>query len=112
MIETTTNRPIKTDSSNQVQSDRNKGPQSFQSKQFQNAGSKNPAHDGCNVKPEQLQNNRAETSEVDSVNNIDAASEQSGGVEKASGGNCPGSAMIANILQDLFEALEATRIGR
>ncbi len=111
MIETTTTKPIKTDYSNQVET-RNKGNQSSKSQSFQNAGKKNPAHDGCNVKPEQLQNNRIETGKTETINSTDTTSEQSSGPEKTHGGNCPGSALIANILQDLVQALEATSINR
>lgn len=109
MIETTI-KPAQTDCSNRVQTERT-NTQSFRPQPFQNATSKNPCHDGCNVTEKQLQTSRGNTDTVTKANEVTEQS-QSSGTEKVSGGNCPGSNIIANILQDLFQALEATRIGR
>ena len=110
MIDTTTIRPGNTDSTQQVQTNRNADAQPARGQQFQTAAAGNAGHNGCNLSDEQLQasNNQAEA--VDATNNT--SNEPTAGMDKASGGNCPGSNVIANLLQELIQALETSRIGR
>lgn len=79
------------------------GTQNVKGQAFSPAASKNPSHTACNVSEQQV-------AEMQAVEANDS-SQQSGHAEKASNGNCPGSNIIANLLQELASMLQDVQIG-
>lgn len=94
-------KPLKISSANPVQNDRTQGQNNVRPPNFEPVRSKNPCHDGCRVKPEQVEAKAAEP----------APTQQNAETQKVSG-NCPGGNLIANILQELLTALQDVKIGR
>lgn len=94
-------QPVRSDNNvESTQNERGYRSQNTNNRGFNDRVGKNPAHDGSNVSQQQVE-------EAQAVEETSASS--SNGVDKTSGGNCPGSNIIAQLLQDLVAALEATR---